>query len=338
MESISSLYSDIDIDLCNDMEGIARDKLIVKQYDKDEVRALSNPLKTLIEHNMASIPVRRWKVVHSKELRCPNDYKKALEKLTRKFEMGEDVNPFLSTRRDKTDMKDSLLYDWGIYHLHLTNQYNENGHPKRSDYLLFVFYKDEKVYFIQIYPHHPNPFVKEELLRTIAHNWPDLLSKCCLGNGCLIETVTDENRAFLRKNGALSLVEIDGKLYFSPGGGYASDSSSVRAVREADDFWNQMKLLEIWILQNQSTIRREMLELIPKEHFSEVLHFRLWKFSHTEISVFEIENRVMMEYNLSEQVCKFIFLGMIPDIRFDNMYGKNAFPYWAEQAIGGLQA
>lgn len=64
----------------------------------------------------------------------------------------------------------------------------------------------------------------------------------------------------------------------------------------------------------------------------------IWKFSHAEISIFEIENRVLMEYDLTRQVCGFIFLGMIPDIRFDNMYGKNAFPYWVEQVIGGLQA
>lgn len=308
MESISSLYSDIDIDLCNDMKEIARDKLITKQYDKDEVRALSDPLKTLIEHNMASIPVRKWKVVHSKEFQCPKDYKKALGKLTRKFEMGEDVNPFLSTRRDKTDMKDSLLYDWGIYHLHLTNRYNENGRPKRSDYLLFVCHDKEQMYFIQIYRHHPNPFVKEELLKIIVHNWPELLSTFCMDDVHLIEPITDEDRALLRRNGALSLVEIDGKVYFPPGGGYTSDGSSFCAVREADAFWNRMKLMEEWILKNQSFIYQELMKFIPKNQFVERLHFELRDFSHTKIIILEVENQVLLEYDLSENVCKFVFI------------------------------
>lgn len=317
MESTSSLYKDIDIDLCNDMEEIARDKLIANQYDKDEVRALSDPLKTLIEHNMASIPVRKWKVVHSKEFRCPKDYKKALEKLTRKFEMGEDVNPFLSTRRDKTDMKDSLLYDWGIYHLHLTNRYNKNGRPKRSDYLLFVCYNKGKMYFIQIYRHHPNPFVKEELLKIIIHNWPELLSPSYMEEGHLLEPITDESRALLRKNGALSLVEIDGKIYFPPGGGYASNESSIRAVREADAIWNQMKLMEEWIFKNQSFICQEMMRFIPKAQFLKRLQFKLRKFSYKEITVveitiFEVENKVLLEYNLLEQVCKFVFFDTDP--------------------------
>lgn len=338
IKSKSLLYANIDINLCDDMEEIARDILVAKQYNKDEVRALRNPLKTLIEHKMFSIDVHRRKVVYSKELRCPKGYEQALKELAQKIENGEDINPFLSTSREKTDAKDSLLYDWNIHHLHLTRRYHPNGRPKRSDYLLFVRCTDSTMYFIQIYPHRSNPFVKGELQEIVAHNWPELLLPFPLDDGHLTEEVTDEVRLILRKKHILSPIEIDGKIYFPSGGGYASDGSSVRAVREADDFWNQMKLLEIWILQNQSIIRREMLEFIPKENFSEVLHFRLWKFSHTEISVFEIENRVMMEYNLSEQACKFIFLSMIPDIRFDNMYGKNAFPYWAERAIGGLNA
>ena len=338
IKSKSLLYANIDINLCDDMEEIARDILVAKQYNKDEVRALRNPLKTLIEHKMFSIDVHRRKVVYSKELRCPKGYEQALKELAQKIENGEDINPFLSTSREKTDAKDLLLYDWNIHHLHLTRRYHPNGRPKRSDYLLFVRCTDSTMYFIQIYPHRSNPFVKGELQEIVAHNWPELLLPFPLDDGHLTEEVTDEVRLILRKKHILSPIEIDGKIYFPSGGGYASDGSSVRAVREADDFWNQMKLLEIWILQNQSIIRREMLEFIPKENFSEVLHFRLWKFSHTEISVFEIENRVMMEYNLSEQACKFIFLSMIPDIRFDNMYGKNAFPYWAERAIGGLNA
>lgn len=338
MKPISFLYTNIDMNLCSDMEEIARIILISKQYNKAEIESLQNPLKTLIEHKMFSINVCKRKVIRSKELRCPKGYERALEELIHKIELGEDINPFLSTSREKTDAKDPLLYDWNIHHLHLTRRYHPNGRPKRSDYLLFVRCTDSTMYFIQIYPHQSNPFVKGELQEIVAHNWPELLLPFPLDDGHLTEEVTDDVRAILRKKHILSPIEIDGKIYFPSGGGYASDGSSVRAVREADDFWNQMKLLEIWILQNQSTIRREMLEFIPKEYFSEALHFRLWKFSHTEISIFEIENRVVMEYNLSEQVCKFIFLGMMPDIRFDNMYGKNAFPYWAERAIGGLQA
>lgn len=338
MKSMSFLYNHIAMDLCNDMEQISCSILINRGYDKEEVLDLSNPLKTLIEHEMFSISARKRKVVCSKELRCPKGYEKALEALTQKIERGEDINPFLSTRREKIDAKDLLLYDWKIHHLHLTNRYNSKGKPTRSDYLLFVRCEDSVMYFIQIYPHHPNPFVKEELIRIIAHNWPELLLPLRLNNGHLTEEITDELRAGWRKNGILSPVEIDSKIYFSSGGGYASDGSSMLAVLKTDTLWDNMKLLEMEILQNQLSIRREMREFIPKEYFSEMLHFRLWKFSCTEISIFETRNRVLMEYNLLKCTCKFIFLGMIPDIRFDNIYGKQAFPYWIEQAIGGLHA
>lgn len=205
-------------------------------------------------------------------------------------------------------MKDSLLFDWGIYHLHLTNRYNENGRPKRSDYLLFVCHDKEKMYFIQIYRHHSNPFVKEELLKIIVYNWPDFLSTFCMDDVHLIEPITDEDRALLRKNGAISLVEIDGKVYFPPGGGYASDGSSIRALREANALWNQMKLMEEWIFKNQSFIYQEIMQFIPKNQFVERLHFKLRDFSHTKIIILEAENQVLLEYDLSEHVCKFVFI------------------------------
>lgn len=157
------------------MEEIARNILIAKQYNKDEVRALQNPLKTLIEHKIFSIDVHKRKVVYSKELRCPKGYEQALKELARKIELGEDINPFLSTSREKTDAKDPLLYDWNIHHLHLTRRYHSNGRPKRSSYLLFVRCTDSTMYFIQIYPHQSNPFVKGELQEIVAHNWPELL-------------------------------------------------------------------------------------------------------------------------------------------------------------------
>lgn len=312
MNPISFLYTNIDMDLCNDMEEIARNILIANQYNKAEVENLQNPLKTLIEHKMFSISVRKRQVVYSKELRCPKGYEQALKELTRKIELGEDINPFLSTTREKTDAKDFLLYDWNIHHLHLTRRYHPNGRPKRSDYLLFVRYTDSTMYFIQIYPHQSNPFVKGELQKIVAHNWPKLLLPFSLDNGHLTEEVTDEVRAVLRKKHIISPIELDGKIYFPSGGGYASDGSSFRAVRESDAFWNQMKLMEQWILKNQLFIRQEMIRSIPKGHLIERLHFKLREFSHTKITIFEVNNQVLLEYNLSENICKFVFFDTDP--------------------------
>lgn len=54
MELTSFCYRNVDMDLCSDMEEFARNILIAKQYKKDEVEALQNPLKTLIEGELSS--------------------------------------------------------------------------------------------------------------------------------------------------------------------------------------------------------------------------------------------------------------------------------------------
>ena len=63
------------------------------------------------------------------------------------------------------EANDLLLYDWKIYHFHLTRRYNRNGKPTRSNYLIFAACTDEAMYFIQIYKHQKkNVFVQKELL------------------------------------------------------------------------------------------------------------------------------------------------------------------------------
>lgn len=325
MKSASLLYNNINMDLCGDMEEIARSTLIARGIDKDKVAILSNPLKTLIEHDIFSIPTQKRKSVYSKEFQCPAGYEKALSDLNRKIEMGEDINPFLSTRREYADAKDALLFDWGIHHLHLTRRYNSKGRPMRSDYLLFVYCTDSTMYFIQAYRHDSNPFVRDGLLKIIACNWPNILRRFRIDDGYLIKKIDNKDRTSLRKSHVLSLTEIDGKIYFPPGGGYASDGSAVWAVQKADNYWNQVKLMELWLIKNQSFIRSELMRFIPKKRFVEALHFKLYHFSFEKISIFELENHILIEYNLSRQICKLFFLDTVSNIFIDNNYYTGTF-------------
>ena len=94
--------------------------------------------------------MKKRKVCKSDVFQCPKQYEQALEEFIQKVENGEDINPFLSNKKDDLEANDLLLYDWKIYHFH---------------YLIFAACTDEAMYFIQIYKHQKkNVFVQKELL------------------------------------------------------------------------------------------------------------------------------------------------------------------------------
>lgn len=308
MMLIHTFYYDVKMDLCNDLENIAAAILIQRGSEKNIVRQLRNPLKVLIEHDMLHITPYKREVVYSKEFYCPEDYKKALKELVDKIKNGEDINYFLSNSKDKIESHDLLLFDWGIYHLHLTRQYNKNGQPKRSNYLLFVRCTEQKMYFIQIYSHHSNPFCREELQRIVINNWPELAGPINPIKGSLSEKITDSARKVLRENHVSTLYELDGKLYFPPGGGYMSDGSSLLAVRRADFYWNTVKEIEQWLLLNINNICKAISNLIALNDFKENLCFKLHSISRTNISLLELSNLVKIKYNFQSDTCKIILL------------------------------
>lgn len=88
----------------------------------------------------------------SKEFKCPKEYKEGLDILKSKIKKGEDLIPYLSKNILKVNYNDSLLNDWGIYHLHLGKKKKDNF-IERTGPLLFAKFDDENAYFINIYSH-----------------------------------------------------------------------------------------------------------------------------------------------------------------------------------------
>lgn len=304
MRSITFLCNNIEMDLCSDMENIAASLLIKQGYNEKDVALLSDPLKTLFEHNMLNISISKRRIVYSNEFRCPSKCKKALDFITKKIERGEDINPFLSKRQDRADAKDELLFDWGIYHLHLVDTYDGIGRSKRSNYLLFFRCDDSTMYFIQIYKHNPAPFAKGELQRIVIHNWPHLLAPVAPIEASLTEPITDDVRKVLRKKHGMSFFELDGKLYFPPGGGYMSDGSSFFVVRHADYCWDSVKLFEKRLLLNISAIRKAIDELIYPDIAKDDLKFKLLQVNLTKLIVCEMSNLIKIEYEIQSHICR----------------------------------
>lgn len=97
-----------------------------------------------------SVEAKPRRVVHSREFKCPEAYRLALEEFEDKVRKGRSLMPFMSDKYRKLNYDDLLLNDWNVYHFHLSRRYKANGLVKRSDFEIFAYITDETMYMIQI--------------------------------------------------------------------------------------------------------------------------------------------------------------------------------------------
>ena len=146
---------------------------------------------------------------------------------------GKDVNGFLSKRIDSATGKrsrDELLWDFGMHHLHLSRALEPSGDfVKRSDYLLFAIITQEHAYFVDVRPHRDPQnlgWVRQELLKTVHLNWPELIEPNVL-RGVKGAVVTDEQKKELRRKNTNHVPELGGNAVAPLGGGTMGDGSSL---------------------------------------------------------------------------------------------------------------
>lgn len=244
----------LEMDLKKDVENIALSQFkrmgVKPSGKKDIVYEYFNLRKKLITKKPRLIR-------KSKEFNCPAGYEEKLKSLERDILLGNDLNKYQGKKALLPVFPDGLLNDWNIVHFHIGNKPDKNDprFSERSDYLLFAWVSETIVYFIQVY-RHKEGFAKQELVKIISGNWPELL-RGHIWEGRLTKQITDEEYSKLRKHGVTTLVQVnDHEMCLIPGGGYSSDGSSTEAVRKFMDvenlLWdcNQIVLNKIWRIIN----------------------------------------------------------------------------------------
>jgi hypothetical protein len=173
------------------------------------------------------VPVQPRTVVRAAEFVCPPEHGAGLAGLAGRFEQGEDVNPWLSTKYRRGQFNDKLLNDWGIHHFHLGLTPEE-----RHDHCLFAKVVLDAVFFVHILPH--DRYTDRDLLRRIHLNWPRLLERFRVVGVTGPDLDDEEVQAIRDKNGNVALLMPDGVTYFPPGGGLMSTGLSSRVRMNAD--------------------------------------------------------------------------------------------------------
>jgi hypothetical protein len=170
--------------------------------------------------------------------------------LENKIVIGEDILSHLSRKLKNLDEIDDLLYDWGIFHMHLGTTFESDGYIKRTGPLLFGFYDDENFYFLNVMPH--GSWTRQEMLRTIHRNWPHTIDDYRIKNKDVVgleHNVTDDEIKQLRKANINVLIEVEPTvIYVTPGGGFVASGHSIEVMQRhmdnkerLDDFEKQIK-------------------------------------------------------------------------------------------------
>ena len=235
------------IDLFGDWVGIVKKELQAKGYqiistDLDEISI------QYFNHKKRSIPPKRRNVLKSDIFTCPSDLAGALAILEQKIASGEELGSHLSRKLRFLEETDSLLYDWGIFHLHLGTSLEADGYVTRTGPLLFGYFDEDNFYLLNVMPH--GSWTKQDMLKTIHRNWPLSLERYRIKDPNVVGmefNFTDDEVGKLRKASLNKAIEVEsGVVYIAPGGGFVSSGHSTEVIIMHDR--NKEDLLH---LQNQ---------------------------------------------------------------------------------------
>lgn len=201
-----------------------------------------------------------WSSALSRRADLSPDIVLALHRIAAHSVAGDDLLPFLSTRLRRARTADHLLFDWGIYHLHLDIPNDEGQAPEgfawRTTELLFVLVSEETLYFVDVKDH--DSFEDEALLECVLESWPDLLEpyrvRAELYAGESRMTAADRKAA--RAGGVTMFVRLsDGALYRPMGGGVRTDRTGSSARDAASSLLSKARHLQQRVQEDRAGLR-----------------------------------------------------------------------------------
>lgn len=224
---------------------------------EETIRVYYNVLFKLISATPRNILV-------STEFVCPPAYISGLKILEQKIRNGTNLIPHLSlgiknTNLSKKNTYDSMLNDWGIYHLHLgIRPYKKDPNfIERTQSVLFAVFDNENAYFIGVYNHGKGyfPWIKLDIMNIISSNWPFLLNQV---NGVNGDVLNEENIRSLRSKNANYLLKINGDVIAPAGGGSMASGIGFNVLRKSDEVIANLISYETIIRQNAVTIANQI--------------------------------------------------------------------------------
>ncbi|MBF6570925.1 MAG: hypothetical protein IVW54_18835 [Candidatus Binataceae bacterium] len=217
------------MDFFADMAELARQELLASGYTVDSSRKPDEIVMSYFNVLWRRINVRPRTVFIAKDLKCPADLQAGFDLVRAKAQKGEDIRPHQSRKLADLDFDDGLLNDWGINHLHLGTSLESDGFVTRTGPVLFARVTADEFYCVAVMEH--GNWSKQQLLDIIHDNWPASISRSTLRGVGLEWQPTDDDVRKLRAAGVTVITQRpDGTIHFPPGGGVATDRTSMSVV------------------------------------------------------------------------------------------------------------
>ncbi|PBJ11516.1 hypothetical protein [Flavobacterium sp. ACN6] len=238
--------------------------------------AIEHKLSENIDDDLLKLFTLQRKIIYpyrrtvdiSKELqdKINNNYQHSQEILQLKKMIGNgiDVNAHQSKNLLNYHVHDKLVYDWNIYHLHLSFEKLPNQYfTKRTKLVLFVYIDKNRVLFLDTAKHPPHEtFADKKLLEIIDNNWNNVLQEIA-GVINLTSDLSSKERFDLRKHNINEgIINVNGKMIHSPGFGQASSGHAISEVKKLIDF-------NRWYKKNEKEIKsypEQVNNLFMKEY------------------------------------------------------------------------
>jgi len=229
---------------------------------------------------------------------------KGYQEVVAASENGGDLFPFQSTGLLAHDGKDLMLFDWGIYHLHLS----VDPHPKKAGFnartepLLYVIVTDDDLYQIAIKPHGEWSCV--ELLDIVEKNWPHLLEHARCGMKVANAVSTDQEIESMRKHQINCAVRLSsGNVYSFLASGIAMSGESFKANKAMIDAHRILQAVERKVKEKSQELELELGR--DGRALPETAAIRLVVDAHSVKVVEEASGLVLHDFSTNEQALLF---------------------------------
>lgn len=158
-----------------------------------------------------------------------------IEKIQNRLQEGLDVNMFQNKRLFQSKFHDHLLYEWNIYHFHLSLNQIKKKFVKQVNHLLFAFIKDDIAILLGTETHKKGIFADTIWIEILAKHFPEQLdeyhAKDTLDFTPHVNSV--ERQLLWDKGYTLGMTKVGDKIYVSPGIGRTTSGHSSLVVMQS---------------------------------------------------------------------------------------------------------
>lgn len=230
-----------------------------------EKRGIEDALTDLLTYTTKYIMVGKRDFRLSREIKGKiNKHPKALAfvNLLEDAIKGNDLNPYQSDTLKQVRFHDHLLYNWHIYHLHLSIDFDSKNSyfKKRTNDLVFAYITRDVIFFLDFEQHKEGIFGDKKWLEIIDNNWPWLIKEHKRPDipGVYPKINSIDRQTIWNKGYSLVMTEVNNSVFINPGLGSVSSGHSLKVVMKVDDIMLWLEDFKTWYAENEKEVITEL--------------------------------------------------------------------------------